>query len=281
MKGFALVLLVLAGLPVALRGEGPAAASLDDVLARYAEARGGLQKLRAMKGCKMTGTITLAGDGPAIPLVVWRKRPDRLRVETTVAGVTSIQACNDRQAWWLLPADGPAAREMPPERERAFRRQADFSDPLAAGKKKAGRLELLGDEPGEGGRFFRLKRTAPDGSEVLYWIDAGSGLLHKSAAIAGAGTAAAPFAVVYGDYRPVSGLQMPFTLENLASGRTQAKIAFAVIEIDPALPESLFSMPAGTEAPQAARGVKKEKKGKKLKTKKIAGAPSGTPGRSN
>lgn len=265
MKGFVLVLLVLAGLPGALPGEDPAAAGLDEVLARYAEARGGLQKLRAMKGCKMTGTITLAEDGVAMPLVVWRKRPDRLRVETTLAGVTSIQACNDRQAWWLVPAYGPAAREMPPERESAFRRQADFADPLAAGKRKAGRLELLDDGPGEDGRFFRLKRTAPDGSEALYWIDAGSGLLRKSAAVAGAGQAAVQAEVVYGDYRPVSGLQMPFALENLASGRTQAKIAFTTIEIDPALPESLFSMPAGVEAPQAARVAKKEKKSKKIK----------------
>ncbi len=275
MKGFVLALILLAGLAPALRGKGPAAASLEEILSRYYQARGGLDKLRALKGCRMSGTITLAEEGLTLPLVVWRKRPDRLRVETTLAGQTSIQAFDGRQAWWLVPALAAEARAMPPERERFFRRQSRFADPLVSWKEAGSRLELLDGEADGGGSALKL--TAANGREVLFAIDAASGLLRASALPGNAGAEGAA-EVLYGDWRPVDGLQMPFAIENRAGGRTRVRIVLDAVQIDPPLPESLFAMPAGAEAPADA---KPGKPGKKAKPKKNSGAPRGASGRSS
>lgn len=263
VKGVVLSLLALLLCPLAA-AERPAP-GLDEVLARHYQASGGLEKLRALKGCKLTGTITLDGDDLAMPLVVWRKRPDRLRVETTLAGQTSIQAFDGRRAWWLVPALAPEAQAMPPERERFFRRQARFADPLVFWKEQGSRLELLDGEAGAAGLSQALKLTEPGGREILFFIDAASGLLRASAEPGGAGKEREAAEVLYGDYRPVDGLQLPFTIENRAAGRTRVRIVLNAVQVDPELPESLFAMPAGGEPPRDARPGKPAKKAKPKK----------------
>ncbi len=49
--------------------------------------------------------------------------------------------------------------------------------------------------------------------------------------------------IIYGDYKPVNGLLMPFHIENKTNGKTQAQLIVATIEINPAIDDAIFVMP--------------------------------------
>ena len=246
--------------------------TLDEVLAGYYKARGGLEKLQALQGWKLTGTIVLTAQGLAMPLAIWQKSPDKLRVETTFEGRTTVQAFDGRTAWWIVPLISAQAREMPPDQGLPFRRQAGFEDPLVVWKEKGYRLELLGRAQAEGAPARKLRLTAADGSVVLFFLD-DSGLVRKSAMPLAPGDDPPLLEVIYGDYRPVDGLLMPFAIENRSNGQTQMTIAAESIEIAPDLPDSLFAMPGnaakgegrkgGERKPAAKPGTGKEKKPRK------------------
>jgi hypothetical protein len=252
MKRLLRTWLVLAALGVPLLGQVKEP-TLDDVLAGYYKARGGLEKLQALKGWKLTGTIVLTAQGLAMPLAMWQKSPDKLRVETTFEGRTTVQAYDGRTAWWIVPLVSAQAREMPPDQGLPFRRQAGFEDPLVVWKEKGHRLELLGRAQAEGVPVRRLKLTTADGNAVLFFID-DAGLLRKSAMPLAPGDDPPLLEVIYGDYRPVDGLLMPFAVENRDNGRTLMTIAAESIEIAPDLPDSLFAMPGGGAKGEGRKG---------------------------
>jgi hypothetical protein len=57
-----------------------AAQSVDDLVARYIAARGGLEKLKAIQTIKIT-RIVATGIGTPVKVTIYRKRPQLYRVE--------------------------------------------------------------------------------------------------------------------------------------------------------------------------------------------------------
>src|SRR3978361_2211353 len=74
---------------------------LDDVLARNLAARGGADKLRAIKALRATGKATPGGGhfpvDAAFSQVI--DRPNRGRTEITIQGLTQISASDGNDAW--------------------------------------------------------------------------------------------------------------------------------------------------------------------------------------
>ncbi len=230
--------------------------TLDDVLAKYYQARGGLDKLKAVSAVKMSGKLFVPAQGLELPTVRWQKAPDKLRVETTIQDRKVIQGFDGRAAWWLNPMLAPGAREMPAGQAALFREQAEFADPLAAYKEKGYKLELLGREELDGKPAFKLLLTRSAGKEIFFYLDAESGVVLKSSRAMAAGDAASVAEIVYTDYRPVDGQLMPFAIENRVGGKTQARLVLETVVFNPAVSDGLFAMPAEKAAP-AAKGRKK------------------------
>jgi hypothetical protein len=109
------------------------AQTLDDVLAKYYQSRGGLEKLQAVSAVKMSGKLFAPAQGLELPTVRWQKAPDKLRVETTIQDKKVIQGFDGRAAWWFNPMLAPGVQEMPKEQAALFREQAEFADPRQAG----------------------------------------------------------------------------------------------------------------------------------------------------
>ena len=91
------------------------AQTLDDVLAKYYQAHGGLDKLKAVTAIKMSGKLVIPAQGLELPMVRWQKAPDKLRVETLIQDKKIIQAFDGRRAWWINPLLAAGAQEMPQE----------------------------------------------------------------------------------------------------------------------------------------------------------------------
>ncbi len=219
------------------------AQTLDEVLAKNYQARGGLDKLKSLAGWKMTGKIVVPAQGLELPVVIWQKTPDKMRVESTFQGRTIVQACAGLKAWWIMPFLSDEAQEMPPEQGRLFRDQADFADPLVVYKEKGYSLELLGKEELQGTPVFKLKLTRDGGREIYFFLDAGSGSELKSMRLMKMGESEALVEILYGDYREVGGHLLPFAIENRLNGEPQMKMTLDAIEINPVLEDAFFAMP--------------------------------------
>src|SRR4030042_1453252 len=111
--------------------------------------------------------------------------------------------------------------------------QADFENPLVVFKEKGYPLELLGKEEMEGRLVFKLKLTKPDGREIFFYLDADSGLEVKSTLTVKIGETETLNEILYGDYKPVDGMMMPFYVENKLNGKTQMQMTMEALEINP------------------------------------------------
>ena len=131
-------------------GTVSSAQTVDDVVRRYIEARGGLARLRTVQSLRLSGTMELPG--VSAPFVLELKRPDRMRTEFTIEGRMGIRAFDGRTAWEQLPLPGERARLMSPEDAAEAREQADVDlSPLVDPAAKGYTVELVGRDRLPGG----------------------------------------------------------------------------------------------------------------------------------
>jgi len=240
------------------------AQTLDEVLAAYYQAHGGLDKLKAVTAVKMSGKIAFPALGLNLPMVRWQQAPDRLRVETAFPDGKLVQGYDGRTAWWLNPMLGDQAGEMPEDQARPFREQAEFEDPLVVFREKGYKLELMGREDLEGKPAFRLKLTRAEGREVFFYLDAESGLLLRSTHVVRPAGDATLIEIIYDDQRKVAGLLVPFAIENRVAGKTRARLALDAVEFQPVVAPSFFAMPEKNLTPGKKKAPgKKEPPAKK------------------
>ena len=87
--------------------QAPPAAPLptvDDIIAKNLQAKGGAAKWQSMKSVKMTGKMT--AQGTEMPLTVYAMRPNFNRQEITMPAGKAIQAFDGTTAWVVNPMLG-------------------------------------------------------------------------------------------------------------------------------------------------------------------------------
>lgn len=247
--------------------------TLDEVLAKNYQSRGGLEKLKAVTAVKMSGRIAMPAQGLEMPMVLWQKSPNRMRVETTFQDKKIVQAYDGRKGWWIMPFQSEAPREMEPGQAKLFAAQAEFENPLVVFREKGNKLELLGREDMDGTPVFKLKLTKTDGSEIYIYLDAARGIELRSTLATKSADGEALNEIIYGDYRPVGGVMMPFSVENRLNGETSVRMTLENIEVNPAISDALFAMPQ--KAAPAKTAGPKPKKPKQAAPQKNGGPAAG------
>src|SRR5215475_4094198 len=133
------------------------AQSVDEIIAKYVQARGGADKLKGVQSIKTTATLTM-GPGMELPGTVIQKRPMLARLEFTAQGMTAVQAYDGKQAWQIMPFMGKKDPElMSADEAKEPEEMADVDGPLVDYKGKGHQLELLGKEKVEGTDAYKLK----------------------------------------------------------------------------------------------------------------------------
>lgn len=226
-------------LPASLRAQ-----SLDDVIAKHIEARGGLAKLRAITSMRATGEMEL-GPGIKAPVVMEQARPELLRMDLTVQGMTATQAYDGTTAWMVNPFQGKKdADVMPADVAKSFVEGADFDGALVDYKTKGHTVTLVGKEKVEGSDAFKLKVNLKNGNERMIFLDADSYLeIRTEQKQSMQGTEIESFSNI-GDYREVNGIQMPFSVEQGAKGQPGVqRITITKIEANVPVDKTRFAMP--------------------------------------
>jgi len=231
------------------------AQTVDDVMRRYLEARGGLARLRAVQGLRLTGTMELPG--VSAPFVLELKRQGKMRTEFTVEGQTGIRAWDGRTAWEQLPLPGERPRLMDPEDAAEARAQADVDfSPLVDAAAKGYTVELVGRDRLPGGDTWKLVVRGKDGPPRTMHLDARTHLVVETVDRRNVDGKEVEFVTEVGDYRPVSGLVFPHRMEVGPKGSPERqRLVIRRIEVNPPLDDSRFAMPV--RPPAGAPHVRK------------------------
>jgi outer membrane lipoprotein-sorting protein len=224
-----------------------AADELADVLAKSYEARGGLEKIKSVDSVRITGTMTMGGGQMSAPFTWEWKRPDKLRMEFSLQGMTGIQAYDGTVGWAVMPFTGSTEpQKMPAEEVDQLKEQADFEGELVDWEAKGYQVELLGKENIEGTDAYAIRLTRPSGDVSTIYLDDEYYLEFKRTGKRNVRGQEIEFETSTGDYKEVDGLIIPFSMEVQAVGMPMSQtITFEKVELNPPIDDSRFSMPAG------------------------------------
>lgn len=227
--------------------------TVDQILARNAAARGGLEKLAAVKSMRLTGKLSMAG--MEAPFTLTKKRPDMVKMEFTIQGMTGTQAYDGTTAWMVMPFMGKKEPEaMSGDMLKELKEQADFDGPFIDYAKKGNKVELLGKADVEGTPAYKLKLTTKEGSETTVYLDAETFLEVKMEAKRKMQGQEIEGETTLGNYQEVEGVLIPFSVEMKAKGAPAGQtLTIDKAEINPTLEDAGFRMPAKAATPEAAK----------------------------
>jgi len=253
--------LVLAVLALALASPVHAQTA-DELIAKNIKAKGGMDKIKAMKSLRATGHMALGPEMEA-PFVMTLKRPNEMRMEFTLQGMTGVQAYDGKSAWAVMPFMGKKDPEaMSADDTKMVAEQSDFDGPLVDYKAKGNKVELEGREQVEGVNAYKLKVTRPDGEIRYIYLDPDAYLEIKTEATRVVRGTPMDVETTIGDYKEVAGVMMAHSIESGPKGSTQRqKMTVDKYEPNVDIPETQFAMPAGaaaapSDSSTAAQGAK-------------------------
>jgi outer membrane lipoprotein-sorting protein len=214
------------------------AQTVDEVVARNIEAKGGADKLKSVQSMKLTGQ--LSARGMEAPFTIWSKRPNLARQETEVQGTPMIRGFDGTTAWMVV---GGAAQEVGGPEAKVTRDQAEFDTPLLDYKAKGNRVELVGSESLDGGKVYHLKVTTKNGLVQHYYLDADTGLERKTSVTIDQGGQPVTVVSELSDYRDVEGLKVPFMVKQSVNGTPLSQLTIEKLEVNAPVDDSIFRMP--------------------------------------
>lgn len=147
--------------------------SAEDIVARYIEAIGGVDAVKAVASKRMTYRVHMFGRESYIMERTWT-RPNRMQTGSP-GGTTYILTEGDRS--WRVNPEG--RQELPSQVARSLAKQADIDGPLIDPAQKGVTLSYAGVVRYDMVDLHQVTATFADGVQWEYFFDASSGLLRR------------------------------------------------------------------------------------------------------
>ncbi len=213
-----MTLLGAAGLLVAVSAQ---AMTADELIAKNAAARGGLDKIQAIKSLKLEGKMRVIGGFGSIDLtfVQYKQKPDSVRTEATVQGLTQVQSWDGKEAWQISPFQG----RRDPERISADDAKSIADDAPIAGsligyKERGDQVDYLGTEDVDGTNAYKLKVAFKNGDIEFVYLDPDHYVEIRTVGQRKVRGTLTEDISDYGDYELVDGVYFPFSISTKTRG---------------------------------------------------------------
>ena len=220
------------------------AQSVDSLIAKYVQASGGMARMQALQTLRRIGKFT-GQDGFEAVVIQENKRPNSVREEFSLQGMTGITAFDGHNGWKIEPWQGKRDPESLGEEEmHGILDDADFDGPLVNYQAKGNRVEYQGTEQIEGSDAYKLKVTRPNGDISFYYLDAEYYVpirIDTQRMIRGAPQ---ELETSLGDYKQVAGVYLPFSYESgLRGSPDRSKVTYDKIEANVPVDDQRFIRP--------------------------------------
>ena len=241
----------LAALLLCLVAPNAFAITADELAQKNIEAKGGLDKLHALKILRLTGRMRIQNDTLELGVVTFVKQPGSIRYEAALQGLTQVQAYDGVQAWQINPFQGRKDPEKlsADDAKSLGEDAADFTGALVDYQAKKYKLDYLGTEDIDGTDAHKLRVTRPNGDITTLYLDPDHFLEIRTVDRRIEHGVPVETVTDYGDYEQVAGVYLPFSSESGRKGSTERqKVQFEKVDANPTIPDSLFQFPTNTHS---------------------------------
>lgn len=218
----------------------------DELVNKNIQAKGGLDKMKAIKSLRMTGKLTGAG-GFTATVGQEAQRPNLIRQTFTLQGLTAIQAYDGSTGWQIQPFGGRKDPDLMGEDDlRDLQIASDFDGPLVDYKAKGNTVEYLGHDIVDGDDALRLKVTLKNGDVIYYYLDPDTFLEIRTELQEFIRGSVKESQTDMGSYKPVNGVMYPFSITSGPKNdpTNSATTTIQKMEANVTIPDSDFAVPA-------------------------------------
>jgi hypothetical protein len=221
------------------------AISADDLVAKNATARGGLDKIHAIKSVRFEGRLRFGG-ALDLEFAQYQKAPDSTRLEATVQGLTQVQAWDGKEAWTISPFGGRKdPQRISAEDAKSIADDASISGPLIDYKAKGSSVEYLGTEDVDGTDAHKLKVTLKSGDVEYVFLDPDHFLEIRVVTQHKVRGTESETITDFGDYEQVAGVYFPFAISshNKGDGDGGTEITLEKADANVQIDDGIFAFP--------------------------------------
>jgi D-alanyl-D-alanine carboxypeptidase len=208
---------------------------LNELIEKNIDARGGYEKLKAVKSLKITAKY-IQGSRET-PVILTLQRPNFIYGEVLFPTSPMICGYDGKTAWWFNRAQLSEPQTLPAEEALIFTRYADFGDLFVDYEQKGQKIDLIGIEDLDGQKAHKLKITSQNGIIRHVYLDAENFLKVKES-YKSKNEKEFGLEVIFKDFRAVDGIMFPFYHDITGEQTINERIEMNV-DID----DSIFKMP--------------------------------------
>jgi len=219
--------------------------SVDQIVAKNVEAKGGPDALRALQSVKLTGKM-LVNDGQLqFGFSEIKKRPDSVRTEVSLQGMTAVQAYDGQEGWKISPFQGRKDPEkMSADDAKSLIEEAEVDGPLIDWKEKGSMVESLGTEDVDGTLAHKLKVTRKNGDIQYVYLDPDHFLEIRIVSQRMERGSQVETETDLSDYEKINGVFLPFSIESgRKGGSNKQKLILDKAEGNPPVDNAIFRFP--------------------------------------
>jgi outer membrane lipoprotein-sorting protein len=230
------------------------AQTADEILDKVFAARGGVDKIKAIRTQRISGTISF-GPGAEGPFSVQFERPGKMHMEVDIAGQAVVRVYDGKSAGWVINPFSPNkdVQPMSAEELRGISDESDFDGPLLDYQSKGNHIEFAGKDSIDGHQAVKIKLINKNGEVRTYFFDASTYLLIKWEGQRHADNQDLNVETFFRDYRDVNGLKFAFEIDADSPGVSQQqKITLDKIELNVPIDAALFGKPPAPVAAEPA-----------------------------
>ena len=243
---FAIILVAAAFVAPAGFSQDQKIPTVDELVAKNVEAKGGAAALQALQSVRFSGKLLVNEGQIQFGYVETKKRPGAVRSEFTLQGMTAVQAYDGKEGWKISPFQGRKDPEkMSADDVKSLMDEAEIDGPLVDWKAKGSAVDYLGTEDVDGTLAYKLKVVRKNGDVCFVYLDPDHFLEIRVLTQRIEHGAQTEVETDLGDYEKIGGVFLPFSIEAGSKGspdkqKTVIEKADANVSVD----DTLFHFPA-------------------------------------
>jgi hypothetical protein len=219
---------------------------VDELVAKNIEAKGGATALRDLQTLRLSGKMLTQQGQMELGYVQIKKRPDQVRIEASLQGMTDITAYDGREGWRISPFRGRKDPErMPADDVKALTEDTELDGPLVDWKAKGYTLEYLGTEDVDGTPAHKLKVVRKNGDVSYVYLDPDHFLEIRIVTQRMRHGAYEEVEKDLGDYEKAGGVFVPTAIEfGRKGGPDKQRVIIDKVEANVPVDAAIFHFPA-------------------------------------
>ncbi len=236
----------LLSLPASHAQTTAAIPTVDELVAKNLEAKGGQAALEAIKTIRFEGRLLVNQGQLEMKFTETKKRPGKVRTDAVLQGMNLVQAYNGTSGWKIFPIYGRKDPEkMSNDEAKSLVEEAEIGGPLENWKTEGKTLTYLGTEDVEGTAAHKLQVVRKNGDVSYVYLDPDYFLEIRVIDQRTEQGAKVEVETDLGDYEKVNNVYFPFSIEAGSKGSNdKQKTIIEKGEANLPVDDSIFEFPA-------------------------------------